>query len=486
MPNVRTIQHRLGNVFLSEMREVENILEHHGVKGMRWGVHKDYLGTTDIRSGSSGVVTRPLTKRAMNNNPRGPDAFKTAAATHNIGVMLRRRAMAPDSAISKYNAEWRASGKAKKNEHRDEYDREYARLMTKEANKFTKPGTNARVHVIRAKDGHVTIHLTTASSRAINKGYSKGMQSRDDVEIVHAANESPEVIIMEAVLDSDGLIVDFKVSDEVKHDDLTGDDVLMHYGIKGMRWGFRRSDSQLAKARVTNEDGDEEEINVRSSDKGVRQRLKSMRTGEVLVVADKPDSPPKLLIKQADGSFKETRLSADAEKFIKTMNKDPHEMSDREIKEANNRAQAVEQYNKLFNPIPDPNKELQARVDALKLQQTYSQMQAQMNPSRTKRAIGFIQSIEPAFKEFQKIDKMTGGILSKNMNDAWMAIKNDTRTPKVKKTKVKVAPQVANLKIRNPKKGKKNPNVVFNISDVGTPYDASNPFIPALGTRGGS
>lgn len=272
---------------------------------------------------------------------------------------------------------------------------------------------------------------------------------------------------------------------------LEGTNELLHYGIKGMRWGIRRSERELARVHLKNDDGTETDGSIKGVSREAAKVAKKMAPGTALVVDLNDGGPPRVIVKQQDGSFRETKISADAERLVKTTAKAPSEMSDREIKEANSRAQQIETYNKLFNPIPDPNAELKAKVDAMRLQKDYAQLHAELHPSKVAKVASLVSKFGPAYKQFRIIDKSLHGALSKNLNANLKTIMDSMnapaqpKAPKQKRTKVKVPPNVENVTVR-PAASKANPNPdqVFNISDVGSsPRDYGNPFIPALESR---
>lgn len=153
---------------------------------------------------------------------------------------------------------------------------------------------------------------------------------------------------------------------------------LAHYGVKGMKWGVRRE--RGPDGTVT----------------GGKSSGAKPGSGETAPSSD-------------------THMSADAERFVKTTQKQGHEMSDREIKEAVNRARMVQDYNKIFN---DPNGELRQKVDSLRLQKDYAQLRAELHPSAMRKVNRFLKSMSNGYAAYDKLNKATGGELNKAVIDA--------------------------------------------------------------------
>lgn len=227
--------------------------------------------------------------------------------------------------------------------------------------------------------------------------------------------------------------------DDIKHDDVKHDDVfdnfLAHHGIKGMRWGVRRSDAQLsgggnstrttkklakiekAEAKAKAKSDKLEEKKAKLAGASAQLHMDRMKPGETIVSRDE-DGNFRTLVKRENGKFDELNPSADAESFMRTMQKDGVEMSTREMKEAVTRAQTIESYNKLMDPKMNANAELQNKVNAMKLQQEYSRLENEMRePSKKAKVAKFIAGAAPSFKEFKAIDDALDGIISKKMKE---------------------------------------------------------------------
>lgn len=166
--------------------------------------------------------------------------------------------------------------------------------------------------------------------------------------------------------------------------------VLAHYGIRGQRWGIRRRPGA---------DG-------------------TVGSGSKAETTDAPSASVEK--KSGSDSTSGEHLSADAERFIRTHQKEGHEMSDQELKSAINRANMVKQYNDIFGP--KPNADLETKVRALELQKRYNDLSAELNPSKLKRVLGFVESSNSAYQSYNKLNESTGGELNKVVIDTLSTI----------------------------------------------------------------
>lgn len=222
-------------------------------------------------------------------------------------------------------------------------------------------------------EGNVKLHNTENTSNGKKVRYEisvyrltpgkPNMHAGDGTKIEHILKE---VKSSPAVIGPDGNL-------EYQHSESLLDNFLAHYGVKGMKWGVRRGDNASGGSK------------------------------------SKSSSPSKKEVKIAEAN-KNTQVSVDAERFVRTRMKAQHEMSDREIREAVQRAEWVKKYDAAFNP--DANAQLQAKVNQMRLQKDYASLSRELNPTKMDRVNNFITKADSAFQSYQHINELSGGVLN--------------------------------------------------------------------------
>lgn len=193
-------------------------------------------------------------------------------------------------------------------------------------------------------------------------------------------------------------------AEDIVHSD-EEDEYLAHYGIKGMRWGVRRSTSTLDSA------------SGRTADRADHAPMSKMGVGSVVSMHDPKTGQNKAMIKKKDGSWEEIKLSSDAENLIRSHQSSQHALSDKEMRDAVARARLIEDYNKMFGP-PDQQAQLRNQVEQMNLQKRYSELHGQLHPSRTAKVAALVASAGTAYISYKKLDKASDGALSRGIATA--------------------------------------------------------------------
>jgi len=172
-------------------QEVEEILEHYGVKGMKWGHRKDEKWAKTIYSVRGAVALHNHVAHKMNNG-----------------------------LIDKHNNDPRWKGKNLNTNRKlaELYYKEYAKL-------------NDRVYKQSVNEVHGISPSGTKRAVYVNDSQGPRIEIRD-VNARHADPIPMPDRTIKLKLDANGFITDANTADE---------GVIEHYGVKGMKWGKRKS-----------------------------------------------------------------------------------------------------------------------------------------------------------------------------------------------------------------------------------------------------
>lgn len=215
-------------------------LAHYGIRGMQWGVRKDQIGRTSInptgkpspfrvlvrddKSGNEGPAPSPVQMRFL-----GSEAQRAYISMGNPETIKQLRQL-NENTINTHGS--KISG-----ENLKSYNDSVAKILETSANRVVKKPIIAHVY----PDG-VNMVLVVSNKKGIDQ-YKKDIQhALDDPDIF------TEMITL--VRDSDGFVTGVKKGNLMAQSSMSVEEFLSHVGIKGMRWGIRRSDAQLARANA--------------------------------------------------------------------------------------------------------------------------------------------------------------------------------------------------------------------------------------------
>lgn len=234
----------------------EDFLEHFGTKGMKWGVRKAVSGakatstfvkdvnfesrTVQPANGGASKADRMVASAA--HKPFKKEDLPAVKARHGDYGKLKNRAKKP------FSKEARA--------YRKDARETYIKRLETTANSM-KNASGDRQYTVRERG----IDMPAQGGALPKSKLAWSVTARD---VKHALGDNE--ILLELVFDSEGWITDLK---EIKPETTmaqsaiagavalqhlgfeVGDDVIEHYGVKGMRWGQRKAPPAAVTATAT-------------------------------------------------------------------------------------------------------------------------------------------------------------------------------------------------------------------------------------------
>lgn len=207
----------------------EEFLAHYGVKGMRWGVRKASEAHFAFKANSARNIGRLTSTAAKKTRDQDLPAINAKYA----GKGAKTSDKVHLHNLSKIPVQ---------RQYRNEVREAYRKRLDEVANSTTNRAGTRRYEIVESNFAPAgTATRWTVKSRAIQ----------------HAADDDVlEQFEIEPIFDADGFITDFKFHEdsiaqsidfgEVHLSDILDDEALAHYGVLGMKWGHRRSETPVA------------------------------------------------------------------------------------------------------------------------------------------------------------------------------------------------------------------------------------------------
>lgn len=233
--------------------ELDKVLEHYGVKGMKWGVRKD-------RRTSRG--DRKWKKKALSG--------KTAASLMDKALPKIEKDLV--ALKSSYGAANLSSDPQLKKKYFNESQEIFNKHLNAAAGSVgTNPSGTKKLTASITPDGY--LYVRTA-------------------KIKHADDEDAEKFLL--IRDENGYITGVEPVEEVE-------EILAHYGVKGMKWGVRKSRKQRrreARLRRLEEKSAKKKINASEDAKTVaklrKKKVSELSNSELKLVAERLNLETKL------------------------------------------------------------------------------------------------------------------------------------------------------------------------------------------------
>lgn len=247
------------------MKTVEDILEHHGVKGQKWGVRHD-PGHEGQRAKTSKISRLDKKFVRKSQDPRTTITIWNKAADAN------------NASIQKINNKPQYRGKdfTRQSPLRDRYHKEIQSAMVDNLETAAKS-------------------LGTSASGTLRYGILEKTDNSWDVivrDVKHADDSSNTVLSITVNRDANGMITSVNAS--AAHSSMV-DEFLEHHGVKGQKWGIRNKRSRVKTSRPPSADSRKiSELKKKHPSQLTNKQLKSVQERHNLERSFKQANPAKV------------------------------------------------------------------------------------------------------------------------------------------------------------------------------------------------
>lgn len=208
---------------------VDDVLAHFGVKGMRWGHRKtETPRQQSFRAAAKAKKAEKKEAKADSKWEKSIYTTKGAIAVHNNVADQMNSEILP-----------RLNGKSKYKDKNLYDDPKLEKEYFKEYEKLTDQAYSKAI---------TAVHGSSPSGKKTATYVNDAEGARiviTDSTVKHADSDEPDLVFL-LKLDARGLVSEMNEAEkQIEHADNV-DNFLMHYGVKGMRWGVRRSAAERA------------------------------------------------------------------------------------------------------------------------------------------------------------------------------------------------------------------------------------------------
>ena len=234
-----------------------DFIQHYGVKGMKWGVRRDLKKLPTKKAREAYISEKDAGWRAKTEDPKKAIRAAKRASREATRMTKQLNKKYKDMGYKlKGNSLSKKSIDNRKNRLvRNQYDIELRGIIESSldsaAYKVYKnsPSRLYQVNLSRDLDGTVSAKIVPRQNAKLDK--QRAAITNKARKIKHS-DEGSQDLYVKMEEDADGFVIDIQlpefdlelVEDEttIDHSDLSelGSDFLLHYGVKGMKWGVRK------------------------------------------------------------------------------------------------------------------------------------------------------------------------------------------------------------------------------------------------------
>lgn len=328
-------------------RELE-VVEHHGVKGMRWGVRRNRTGH---------IKARQIMKKSSDvesYKPRGYEQhfYKKTDSLDKTYSKARRKVIKAVKAINK-DPQFKDKDLRKDSPDRRKYHEAVSKAVTEQLNAAAalkgnaKGGYRLQFEYNVEKDIYPDVTVRQVSNFATRKEDRANARAvRKNAGIRHSMDSSSGEVVqrLKPVLDATGHILDFKPINERGNTSFSDLKTVEHYGVKGMRWGVRRPAKVLDRTAGRSPRGRTRRMKAQSERERIRDARRKARADlKIAKINAKAAKQKSKFVREESKAETKTAKSG----YTKAV-KSPKDMSLDELKKFNERAAAEAQYKKYY------------------------------------------------------------------------------------------------------------------------------------------
>lgn len=249
------------------------VLEHFGVKGMRWGVQKERKKSGKSTAKKVAKKIAPMDVEGMKNDPLNKAAVKVAKAA--VTPIGEKGLLQNKKDVLAIRAKVREKLAKRQEKIADDYDQMAGELDG--AAKAMSKGSDAK---------------STAKVKEVRKKFDRDWGFNDELETASDFKTMADELRKEGQTFRDSSVKNYAKAQEhrdksaeywgkkkVKHESAT-DVVLKHYGIKGMKWG-QRKDSSTSSKRVDPSSMSDDELRTAVKRLNLEQQYVSLTSKRV-------------------------------------------------------------------------------------------------------------------------------------------------------------------------------------------------------------
>ena len=220
---------------------VDDVMAHFGVKGMKWGVRK----SPEQKDAKRVRKEDERFERAAVNPHTHTNLWMQSVRTLKKSGDLDRLNKKPEYAASKMRLRLGVANRELQQKYEDEVAGQLMNHIKKNASEIVNRSGTRRFDIDQAyratgKKGQKVLRESRSVWRIVT------------VDIKQAVDD--ESLVLRVVRDEVGRIIDFIPEETTLQQDSGFDDVMAHFGVKGMKWGVRKtrpiSDDAKQKAAI--------------------------------------------------------------------------------------------------------------------------------------------------------------------------------------------------------------------------------------------